>query len=65
MRLSETEPFEFIKYVNAYEYDYGRGGWDYQLRDEDGTIHGKWVREEDTKKAWVDWILWYFDSEIM
>lgn len=51
MRLSETEPFVFLKWVKDYEYNKERCGWDYQLRDEDGTVHGTWVREDDTKKA--------------
>lgn len=54
MRLSETEPYLFLKWVKDYEYNKDRGGWDYQLREEDGTVYGTWVREEDTKKAWLD-----------
>lgn len=51
MRVSSTEPFEFLKWVDDYQYDDVRGGWDYLLRDKDGNVYEKWVREEDTTKA--------------
>lgn len=51
MRLSEKEPFYYHKLVHDYEYNQARGGWDYRLRDEDGTVDKSWTREEDTKRA--------------
>lgn len=51
MRVSSTEPFDFLKWVDDYQYDNVRGGWEYLLRDKDGNVYEKWVREEDTTKA--------------
>ena len=36
-------------WVNDLQYDEKRGGWDYQLRNKDGTIYG-WVKEDNTRK---------------
>ena len=50
MRVSEDDSYDFLKWVNDYLYNEERGEWDYQLREEDGTIYG-WVKQEDTKRG--------------
>lgn len=51
MRLSENDPFSFLMFVEGWDYDEKRGGWDYKLRDKDGKVYGSWVQEKNTKGA--------------
>lgn len=50
-RGSSTETFIVLRLVNDCKYNEERGGWEYQLRDEDGHIHEKWVQESDMRSA--------------
>lgn len=51
MRRSASQTFDYIMFVDDWEYDQERGGWDYWLKDENGIMYDKLVRETDTKKA--------------
>lgn len=51
MRKSSTDTFDYLMYVVESDYDEVRGGWDYQVKGEDGTIYYQWVKETDLKKA--------------
>ena len=51
MRKSASEPFDYIMYVDGWDYDQERDGWSYWLKDEHGIKYGNLVKETDTKKA--------------
>lgn len=48
---SKKDPSHFLMWVQDYEYSEERDGWEYKLRDKDGNLWEKWVREKDMKVA--------------
>lgn len=51
MRRSTAETFDYIMFVDGWQYDEDRCGWDYWLKNEEGIRYGHLVKETDTKKA--------------
>lgn len=51
MRKSSNDPFEFFVFVVESEYDDVRGGWNYIVKEDDGTKHPDWVKETDLRRA--------------
>ena len=51
MRLSASDTFDYIMFVDRWVYNEERGGWDYWLKNEDGIGYKSLVKETDTKKA--------------
>lgn len=51
MRKTENDPFEYLVWVNKADYDDVRGGWNYIVRQEDGTVYADWVKETNLKRA--------------
>ena len=51
MRVTASEPFEYLMYVKSWQYDEARAGWDYKLRDESGIEYEPMVPESNTKRA--------------
>lgn len=51
MRKSVSQTFDYIMFVDGWEYNEDRGGWDYWLKDENGIKYGNLVKETDTTRA--------------
>ena len=51
MRRSASQTFDYVMFVDGWEYDEERQGWAYWLRDESGARYGQLVNESDTRKA--------------
>ena len=51
MRKSITEPFDYLMFVDEWQYDTNLGEWSYKLRQENGIKYECWVKESDTQKG--------------